>query len=214
MNEKLTEVVFILDKSGSMSGLESDTIGGFNAMLGKQKEENEGVTISTVLFDDAFHVIHDRLNIKDVKPLTNKDYFVGGTTALLDAVGRSIRKIRNVYAETLREDRPSKVLFMITTDGMENASTEYSYSKVKQMISEVKEKYNWEFIFFGANIDAVSEAKKFGITPDRAVQYHADEVGTTTNFKAMRNVMASYANTGNIDKNWKKDVEEDFDTRK
>ena len=214
MNERLTEVVFILDKSGSMAGLESDTIGGFNSMLEKQRKVEGEAIVSTVLFNSRFAVIHNRVNIVEVKPLTQKEYVVSGMTALLDAVGRAIHKIRHIYAETLLEERPSKVLFIITTDGMENSSREYSYSKLQQMIQEVKEKYNWEFLFLGANIDAIGEAKKFGIDQEHAVQYHSDKEGTSKNYDAINEAVISLRMTNMIKKNWKKNIEDDFKKRK
>ena len=213
MKKDSTEMIFILDKSGSMAGLESDTIGGFNSMLEKQRKLEGEVVISTVLFNHRFNVIHNRVDIKDIHQLTHNEYYTDGMTALLDAIGRSIRKIKHVYAETLLEDRPSKVMFVITTDGMENSSTEYDYQKVKSMISDVKEKYNWEFLFLGANIDAINEASKFGINKDNAVRYHSDKKGTKENFEAINEAMTSYRTTNVIKKNWKRRVEEDFNQR-
>ena len=189
MRENLTELVFILDRSGSMSGLESDTIGGFNSMIRKQKKEDGEAFVSTVLFDDSCDVIHDRVKISDVKELTDEDYFVRGCTALLDAVGGAIHHIRNVHRYAREEDVPEKTLFIITTDGMENASTRYSYEKVKSMVEKAKEKANWEFLFLGANIDAVSVAGRFGIDPRRAVNYECDSAGTNLNFKVMSQVV-------------------------
>ena len=178
MKNNITELVFILDRSGSMAGLESDTIGGFNAMIEKQKREAGEAFISTVLFDNEREVIHDRLKLEDVRPLTEKEYYVRGCTALLDAVGSAIHHIGNVHKYAREEDRPEKTLFVITTDGMENASHRYSYDRVKAMITRQKEKYGWEFLFLGANIDAAREAARFGIDADRAANYHADSVGT------------------------------------
>jgi uncharacterized protein YegL len=209
-----TELVFILDRSGSMAGLEGDTIGGFNAMIDEQKKLEGDVIVSTVLFDNYHQVLHNRVNLKEVSPMTKDDYFVRGTTALLDAIGRSIRKIHGVYCETLKEDRPDKVMFIITTDGMENASREFSYDKVKNKIQEMKSRYNWEFIFLGANIDAVNVAKQFGINKERAVRYHADEEGTKKNYRAMNKAVTSYRHSAMIDDSWKKEVEDDFKSRK
>ena len=185
----MTEIVFILDRSGSMAGLEKDTIGGFNAMLEKQKQEPGEVLVSTVLFDHQSEVIHDRVPLEQVPKLTEKEYFVRGSTALLDAVGGAVHHIGNVHKYARVEDRPEKTLFVITTDGMENASRTYTYEKVRAMIERQKEKYGWEFLFLGANIDAAAEAKRFGIAPDRAVDYYADEKGTALNFAAIGNVV-------------------------
>lgn len=166
MRENLTELVFILDRSGSMSGLESDTIGGFNSMIAKQQKEEGEAIVSTVLFDDVTDVIHDRVPIGDIKKLTEEDYFVRGCTALLDAVGGAIHHIGNVHKYAREEDRPTKTLFVITTDGLENASRNYSFKDVKKMIERQKEKYNWEFLFLGANIDAIEVAGNMGISRD------------------------------------------------
>ena len=214
MKQNVTEVIFILDRSGSMSGLEDDTIGGFNSTLEKQKELEGDVVVSTVLFDNEFEVLHNRLDINSIHPLTRKEYYVRGATALLDAVGRSIRYIKHRYADTLKENRPSKVLFVITTDGMENASKEFNYKTLKKMILDVQEKYNWEFLFLGANIDAVGEAAKFGINQDRAVRFHSDKEGTAKNYEAINEAMTSLRTTNMIKENWKSRVEEDFEERK
>ncbi|MDO4178995.1 MAG: VWA domain-containing protein [Phascolarctobacterium sp.] len=194
MNKNLTEIVFILDRSGSMSGLEEDTIGGYNSFLEKQKK-NEGTTyISTILFDDYSKVVHDRVNIQNIRPLTEEDYCVGGCTALLDAVGGAIHHIGNIHRYAREEDRPSKTIFVIITDGHENASRIYDYSKVKRMLERQKERYGWEFIFLGANIDAEREAERFGIARDRAMNYNADSRGTRKNFRAMEDVVCCMAN--------------------
>ena len=185
MKKELTEIVFILDRSGSMSGLESDTIGGYNAMLEKQKTAPGQAIVSTVLFDDHCEVLHDRLDIKTVVPMSDKEYFVRGCTALLDAVGGAIHHIGNIHKYAREEDRPEKTLFIITTDGMENASRRYNYDRVKMMIERQKEKYGWEFIFLGANIDAVEVADRFGISADRAANYHADSEGTQLNYTVL-----------------------------
>ena len=184
MRKGLTEVVFILDRSGSMSGLEADTIGGFNSMIEKQKREEGEAVISTVLFDDKTEVIYDRVSIDKVTPMTDKQYYVRGCTALLDAVGGAIHHIGNVHKYAREEDRPEKTLFIITTDGMENSSRIYSYDKVKKMVEKEKEKYGWEFLFLGANIDAVSVAGRFGIGADRAIDYECDKEGTLLNYEA------------------------------
>lgn len=197
MRKGLTEVVFILDRSGSMGGLESDTIGGFNSMLEKQRKEEGEALISTVLFDDRTEVIYDRVPIEDVKPMTDKDYYVRGCTALLDAVGGAIHHIANIHKYAREEDRPEKTLFIITTDGLENSSKEYNYAKVKQLVETEKEKYGWEFLFLGANIDAVAEAGKFGICADRAVNYECDQAGTALNYQVLSDTMSAVRRSRN-----------------
>ena len=188
--KNVTELVFILDRSGSMGGLESDTIGGFNSMLEKQKKEEGKTYVSTVLFDNLQEVLHDRKNLQDVKPITANEYYERGCTALLDAIGGAIRHIGNVHKYARREDRPDKTLFVIITDGMENASQRYSYDKVKHMVERQKEKYGWEFIFLGANIDAIEVAGRFGIHESRAVNYECDSMGTAVNYQAISNVVS------------------------
>ncbi len=184
MNKNLTEVVFILDRSGSMGGLEADTIGGYNSMLKKQQEEEGDVLISTVLFDDVSEVIHDRKHLKEVKPLTDKEYFVRGCTALLDALGGSIKHIKDLHKEE-GDEAPEKTVFIITTDGLENASSTYTYDKVKKMVEKRKKKDNWEFIFMGANIDAIDVAKRFGVNKNRAVRFESDGMGHALNYETM-----------------------------
>jgi uncharacterized protein YegL len=210
MKTNITELVFILDRSGSMAGLESDTIGGYNAMLEKQRSEQGEAIVTTVLFDDKYQLLHDRINIKGVNLITEKDYFVRGTTALLDAIGRTIQKIANAQKHTMEEQRPDKTIFVITTDGMENASREYNYEKIKGMVELEKEKYGWEFIFLGANIDAVSTAAKFGISSDRAANYNADSEGTKLNYHALNCVVSELRTSGEIREDWKAEIEEDF----
>ena len=190
MKKGLTEIVFILDRSGSMSGLEEDTIGGFNAMIEKQKNEEGEALISTVLFDNETEVLHDRVPLGKVRPITGKEYFVRGSTALLDAVGGAIHHISNIHKYAREEDVPEKTLFIITTDGMENSSREYSYDKVKKMVGKRKEKDHWEFIFLGANIDAVSVANRFGVEKSRAVRYECDGEGTAFNYKVMSKMVS------------------------
>lgn len=213
MKTDLTELVFILDKSGSMSGLEDDTIGGFNAMLAKQKKESGQAVVTTVLFDDHYELLHDRTDIHGIRPITDKEYFVGGCTALLDAVGKTIHKIGNAQKYTSEDLRAGKVLFVITTDGMENASREYSYDKIKGLIERQKEKYGWEFIFLGANIDAVSTAAKFGIHADRAANYHADSEGTNLNYSVVSQAVSELRANRSIDPNWKAKIDADFKRR-
>ena len=190
MKKGLTEIVFILDRSGSMSGLESDTIGGYNSMIEKQKKEEGEALISTVLFDGQTDVLHDRVPLDKINPITEKEYYVRGSTALLDAVGGAIHHIGNVHKYAREEDVPEKTLFIITTDGMENSSRQYSYDKVKKMIEKQKEKYHWEFIFLGANIDAVGVADRFGVDRQHAVRYECDSAGTALNFQVMNKMVS------------------------
>lgn len=192
MKKNLTELVFILDKSGSMSGLERDTIGGFNAMLGKQKEAAGESRITTVLFNSRYELLHDRIDIQAVSPMTEREYQVGGSTALLDAIGRTVNKLVNVQRSTAEEYRAGSVMFVIITDGEENASREYSAQKVRAMIEHQREKYGWEFVFLGANIDAVETAGRFGISADRAVDYVPDSVGTELNFQMMSKAVTAF----------------------
>ena len=213
MKKNLTEIVFILDRSGSMSGLEDDTIGGFNSMIRKQKAEDGEALVSTVLFDNYTEVIHDRVDIQKIQPMTHKDYYVRGCTALLDAVGKAIHHIGNVHKYAREEDRPEKTLFVITTDGMENASREYSYDRVKKMILHEQEKYGWEFIFLGANIDATKEAARFGITEDRAVNYHADCQGTAVIYEAVSEAVCNVRASRPMSKEWRRRVDEDYQKR-
>jgi len=213
MKKGLTELVFILDRSGSMSGLEDDTIGGFNGMIAKQKTEPGEAIITTVLFDDQYELLHDRVGLKGVEPITGDDYFVRGTTALLDAIGRSVDKIRNAQKKTSEDEKAEKVMFVITTDGQENASREYGYDKIKGMIEKQKE-LGWEFLFIGANIDAVETAMKFGITADCAANYHADSYGTGIIFNAVNKVVSRARSNKKIDLNWKEEIDKDFEKRK
>ena len=214
MKKDLTELIFILDRSGSMGGLESDTIGGYNAMLKKQMEAEGSAYITTVLFDDEYELLHDRINLKGVKPITEKEYFVRGTTALLDAVGKSIQKIVNVQRNTSDDEKAEKVLFVITTDGLENASREYSYTKVRAMIEKQKSRYGWEFIFLGANIDAVSEAEKFGIDSSRAAQFHNDKDGIELNYKVVSEAICELRSSKTISRDWKREIDVDYKKRK
>ena len=190
------------------------TIGGFNAMIEKQKNEEGDACVSTILFDNYVEVIHDRVDIRKVRPMTRRDYYVRGCTALLDAVGRTIRHIGNVHKYAREEDRPEKTLFVITTDGMENASREYSYERVRRMIEHEKEKYGWEFIFLGANIDAAREAARFGITEDRAVNYHADSVGTAVIYEAVSEAVCNVRASRPMSDEWRQRVDKDYNTRR
>lgn len=192
MRKGLTEVVFILDRSGSMSGLEADTIGGFNSMIAKQKKEEGEAYISTVLFDDTCEVLYDRVPVNKVEPMNDNQYYVRGCTALLDAIGGAIHHIGNVHKYAREEDRPEKTLFIITTDGMENASRQYSYEKVKEMVERQKEKYGWEFLFLGANIDAIDVAGKFGIDSNRALNYVSDHKGTQLNYEVLSKTVSGF----------------------
>ena len=213
MKKNLTEIVFILDRSGSMAGLEADTIGGFNAMIEKQKAEAGDAYVSTVLFDNYTEVIHDRVDIHKIQPMTRRDYYVRGCTALLDAVGKSIRHIGNVHKYAREEDRPEKTIFVITTDGMENASREYSYERVRKMIEHQQEKYGWEFLFLGANIDAAKEAARFGITEDRAANYHADSIGTAVIYEAVSEAVCNVRASRPMSREWKRNVDADYQKR-
>ena len=209
----MTELVFILDRSGSMSGLEKDTIGGFNSMIEKQKREDGQALVSTVLFDNESVVIHDRLPLDRVPPLTEREYYTRGCTALLEAVGGAIHHIGNVHKYARREDVPEKTLFIITTDGYENASRRYDYERVRQMIQHEKEKYGWEFLFLGANIDAAAEAKRFGISEDRAVTYKCDAEGTALNYDVISEAVCNVRACRPLGTGWKSRIDEDVRKR-
>ena len=214
MKKNLTELVFILDRSGSMAGLEQDTIGGFNAMIEKQRKEPGEAVISTVLFDNETEVIHDRIPLDRVPRLTEKEYYVRGCTALLDAVGGAIHHIGNVHKYAREEDRPEKTLFVITTDGMENASRRYTYDQVKAMIERRREKFGWEFLFLGANIDAAREAARFGIRADCAADYHADSIGTEAVYESVCEAVCQVRRAAPLKANWKQRIDADFKGRK
>ena len=201
MKKNLTELVFIIDRSGSMCGLENDTIGGFNAMLKEQQTIEGDAVVTTVLFDDEYELLHDRINIQGVAPLTNKDYTVRGSTALLDAVGRTINKIHEVQLNTIEDYRADKVMFVIITDGEENASCEYSIDKIRALIKRQTKEYGWEFIFLGANMDAVSEAGKLGISADFASNYQATPYGTSDAFMAISAASSAFRTDKSM-KNW------------
>ena len=213
MKKTLTEIVYILDRSGSMSGLESDTIGGFNSMIEKQKETGEKAYVSTVLFDDRTEVIHDRVPIEKVDKITNKEYFVRGSTALLDAVGGAIKHIINIHKYAREEDRPDKTIFVITTDGMENASRTYTYPKVKKLIENQKEKHGWEFMFLAANIDAVNVASYMGIDESRAVNFNCDSEGTELNYEVLNDAIGVLRECSYVSKDWKQRIDKDFKKR-
>lgn len=207
MKEGLTEIVFILDESGSMSGLEADTIGGYNSFIEKQKKESGEALVSTVLFANDSKVVHDRVDLKKVEPMNNQQYSPGGCTALLDAIGGAIHHIENIHKYARPEDVPAKTIFVITTDGQENSSQEYSYKNIKMMIERQQEKYGWEFLFLGANIDVISEASKLGIRSDRAVKYECDQMGTQLNFSVVSNVVASVRGGKKVSEHWKDEIE-------
>lgn len=213
MKNNLTELVFILDKSGSMGGLEKDTIGGFNTMLKKQKELSDECRITTVLFDNRYEVLHDRIDIRGVELITEKEYCVGGSTALLDAMGKTISKIISVQKNTTPEYRADKVLFVIITDGEENSSREYSVTRIREMVEHQKTKYGWEFIFLGANIDAIETAGRFGISADRAVDYVPDSVGTSLNYEVMSETVAAFRTCGQVPQNTLDDIRNDMKKR-
>lgn len=214
MRKGLTELVFILDRSGSMCGLESDTIGGFNALIEKQKKEAGQALVTTVLFDDECEVIHDRVSLDSISKLTEEQYYVRGCTALLDAVGGAVKHISTIHKYARKEDRPEKTLFIITTDGMENASRRYSYEKVKKMVEHHKKKYGWEFLFLGANIDAIETAARFGIGADRAANYHADEEGTALNYEVVSDVICQVRSCSTpVGAGWKQRIDRDYAQR-
>ena len=214
MKKNLTELIFILDRSGSMHGLEKDTIGGFNAMIEKQKKEDGEVLVSTVLFNGESKVVHDRVPLSAIAPMTEKDYRVGGCTALIDAIGSAIHHIGNIHKYARPEDVPEHTLFIITTDGMENASRRYTSEEVKGMIGRQKEKYGWEFLFLGANIDAVETAARFGIDEDCAVDYKCDAEGTALNFEVLSEAVCSVRAARPLGRSWKSRIEDDMKKRK
>jgi len=214
MKNLRTELVFILDRSGSMSGLESDTIGGFNSMVEKQKNVEGMAKVTTVLFDDRYEILHDRFELAEIKKLTSDDYFVRGSTALLDAIGMTIEKMVNVQRNLGEENRADKVIFVIVTDGMENASRQFNHRMISRMIRMEEEKYGWEFIFLGANIDAVGEAEKMGIRKDMAANYNADAIGTKILYSKVHEVVAESRLGNKLDETWKEEIEEDHRNRK
>ena len=213
MKKNLTEVVFILDRSGSMSGLEEDTIGGYNSFLNKQKEEDGECLISTVLFNNKSEVVHDRIDIREIENMTRNDYFASGATALIDAMGSSIHHIRSVHKYIREEDRPEHTIFVIITDGLENASHKYSSKEVKKMVEKQK-KEGWEFIFLGANIDAVETAKEYGISEDRSTNFLNDEKGIGTNFASLSKAVSGMRAYGQVCKDWDEEIERDYKMRK
>ncbi len=213
MNNNLTEIVFILDRSGSMAGLEDDTIGGVNAMVERQKKEPGDALLSAVLFSDGCEVLYDRTDIQKVEPMTDRQYLVGGCTALLDAIGWTVHHIANVHKYAREEDRPGKTVFVITTDGLENASHAYTYDEVQRMVKHEQEKYGWEFLFLGANMDAISAAHSFGIRADRAVRYRCDRAGTELNYQVVSETVAQVRRCGKLSADWSAPIEADVKKR-
>lgn len=213
MKNNITELVFLLDRSGSMAGLESDTVGGFNAMIQKQKKQEGECYVSTVLFDSECAVLHDRVKLADVSEMTDRDYTVRGCTALLDAIGGAIHHIGNIHKYAREEDVPEHTMFVITTDGQENASRRYSSAQVKRMIERQKEKYGWEFLFIGANIDAVKTAAHFGIGRDRAVNYNADAQGTKILYESVARAVCNVRANASLGADWSEEINADYQTR-
>ena len=209
----ITELVFILDRSGSMAGLENDTIGGFNSLIEKQKKQDGKCYVSTVLFDHKAEVLHDRVDLEKINPITEQDYYVRGCTALLDALGGAIHHIGNIHKYARSEDVPEHTMFVIMTDGCENASRRYSSDKVKAMIERQKNKYGWEFLFIGANIDAVETAERYGINEDRAVNYHADSQGTAVVYEAVEQTVANFRVCAPISPDWCESINNDYNNR-
>ena len=214
MKNNITELVFILDRSGSMAGLESDTIGGFNALVSKQKQQEGACYVTTVLFDHAHELLHDRVPLENLAPLTDRDYTVRGCTALLDAIGDTIRHIARIHRYARPEDVPAHTLFVITTDGMENASHKYTADEIRRRVEHEKEKYGWEFLLLGANIDAIQTAKHYGIAPDRAVNYNADATGTAIAFDSVSEAVGNFRASVPLAASWSCRISEDHSTRK
>ena len=214
MKKNLTEMVFILDRSGSMAGLEEDTVGGFNGMIERQKKEEGEALVSTVLFSSESVVIHDRVDVRKVEPMTDRQYRVGGCTALIDAVGGAIHHIGNVHKYAREEDVPEHTVFVITTDGMENASRRYTANEVRNMVKRQQEKYGWEFLFLGANIDAVETAARYGIAEDRAVNFNNDAEGLQLNYATVSEAVCRVRASAPLGREWKQQIEDDYRTRK
>ncbi|WP_427169934.1 VWA domain-containing protein [Fusobacterium nucleatum] len=213
IKNNIVDVVFILDRSGSMGGLESDTIGGFNSMLEKQRKLDGKAYITTVLFDDQYELLHDRINVSKINNITEKEYFVRGNTALLDAIGKTIAKEKAIQETLEKKEKADKVLFVIITDGLENASKEYNSTTVKKLIEAQKEKYAWEFLFLGANIDAIETANSIGISAERAVNYNSDSVGTKKNYETLNEAVKEIRSGNELKKEWKADIEADYNER-
>lgn len=213
-NSNKTELVFILDRSGSMAGLEADTVGGYNSMLDKQRELPGTVRVTTVLFDNNVEVLHDRIDLCGLAPITEKEYYVRGSTALLDAIGTTVSRIGNVQKHTLPSERADKVIFVIMTDGMENASREYDYGRVKAMVERQKKRYGWEFLFLGANMDAVKTASGIGIAGNRAQAYHADGIGTKLNYDVTAKAVMTFRTSGEVPGDWNAEIDRDYTERR
>ena len=213
MKNGLTEMVFILDRSGSMSGLEKDTIGGFNSLIRKQRGEEGEAYVSVVLFDHESAVVHDRVDVRKIEPMTDRDYFVRGSTALLDALGGAIRHIVTAHRYAREDDRPGKTIFVITTDGMENSSRRWTYREVRKLVEHEKEVYGWEFLFLGANMDAISAAGKMGISADRAVRYEHDSIGTALNFEVVSEAVCAMRCDAPLEASWKDEIDRDYQRR-
>ena len=214
MKNNITELVFILDRSGSMAGLESDTIGGFNSMIEKQRAQEGECYVSTVLFDHVSEVLHDRVKLAEIQMMTDRDYTVRGCTALIDAIGGAVRHIANIHKYARPEDVPERTMFVIMTDGLENASKRYSSDEVKRMIEHEKSKYGWEFLFIGANIDSVETARRFGIGADRAANYHADHKGTAVVFDAVCETVGKLRQSKPLEPSWNQRINSDYNARK
>ncbi len=210
MKNNIIELVFILDRSGSMAGLENDTIGGFNAMIEKQKKQEGGCYVSTVLFDNESKVLHDRVKLQEILPMTDRDYTVRGCTALIDAIGGAIHHIGNIHKYARPEDVPEHTMFVITTDGQENASHRYTSEQVKKMIERQKDKYGWEFLFIGANIDAVETAARYGIGKDRAVNYNADGEGTHLLYESVAKAVCNVRASAPLSDDWSEEINADY----
>lgn len=210
MEKNRTELVFILDKSGSMSGLEADTIGGFNSLLKKQRKETGKVVVTTVLFDDRYKLLHDRCNICDIEPISENEYYVEGSTALLDAMGKTIHKIDNVQKKRRKKGHADRVLFVVITDGMENASGEFNYEQIRKMVKQRKSRFEWEFLFLGANIDATATAERYGITAEKAATYCSDSRGTRLNYKALSCAISEVRANRKLSKKWKEEIDQDY----
>ena len=214
MKKNLTELVFILDRSGSMAGLESDTIGGFNSMIEKQKKQEGEAFVTTILFDNFSETLHDRIPLEKVEKLTDNDYTARGCTALLDAIGDAVEHIKSIHKYARAEDVPEHTMFVITTDGMENASRRYDSNTVKKLINRMKKENDWEFLFIGANIDAVETAKTFGISEDRAVNYKADKRGTKVLYETVGNAVECMRAGKELDASWCEEISSDYESRK
>ena len=206
MKDNLTEIIFILDRSGSMSRLVEDTIGGFNSFIETQKQEDGEALLTTILFDDQYEILHNGVDIKTVNPLTTKEYSARGMTALLDAIGKTINTVGDRLSKASEDHKPSKVIFVITTDGQENSSKEFNQAQIKKMVKHQTDKYSWQFLFLGANIDAIGTAESFGISGQFASNYSANSIGTDSLYTSLSKNVASYRSVGELSVDWNKDV--------